>query len=68
MGEVLTTMKIMPDSPEVDLDAIKATIIATYTRKPYDKNTSPNHPSLSAKGSVLFSDKEGKAWSIQLLM
>ena len=27
MGEVLTTMKIMPDSPEVDLDAMKATII-----------------------------------------
>ena len=26
MGEVLTTMKIMPDSPEEDLDAIKATI------------------------------------------
>jgi elongation factor 1-beta len=26
MGEVLTTMKIMPDSPEVDLEAIKATI------------------------------------------
>ena len=26
MGEVLTTMKIMPDSPDVDLDAIKATI------------------------------------------
>ena len=25
MGEVLTTMKIMPDSPDVDLDAIKAT-------------------------------------------
>ena len=26
MGEVLTTMKIMPDSPEVDLEAIKAAI------------------------------------------
>ena len=26
MGEVLTTMKIMPDSPEIDLEAIKATI------------------------------------------
>ena len=26
MGEVLTTMKIMPDSPEVDLETIKATI------------------------------------------
>ena len=26
MGEVLTTMKIMPDSPEVDLAAIKETI------------------------------------------
>ena len=26
MGEVLTTMKIMPDSPDVDLEAIKATI------------------------------------------
>ena len=26
MGEVLTTMKIMPDSPEEDLEAIKATI------------------------------------------
>ena len=26
MGEVLTTMKIVPDSPDVDLDAIKATI------------------------------------------
>ena len=26
MGDVLTTMKIMPDSPDVDLDAIKATI------------------------------------------
>ena len=26
MGEVLTTMKIMPDSPDVDLDAIKSTI------------------------------------------
>ena len=26
MGEVLTTMKIMPESPEEDLDAIKATI------------------------------------------
>ena len=26
MGEVLTTMKIMPESPEVDLDAIKSTI------------------------------------------
>ena len=26
MGEVLTTMKIMPDSPEVDLEAIKSTI------------------------------------------
>ena len=24
MGEVLTTMKIMPDSPDVDLEAIKA--------------------------------------------
>ena len=26
MGEVLTTMKIMPDSPEEDLEAIKSTI------------------------------------------
>ena len=26
MGEVLTTMKIMPDSPEIDLDTIKAAI------------------------------------------
>lgn len=26
MGDVLTTMKIMPDSPDVDLDAIKTTI------------------------------------------
>ena len=26
MGEVLTTMKIMPDSPDVDLEAIKKTI------------------------------------------
>ena len=26
MGEVLTTMKIMPDSPEVDLEAIKSAI------------------------------------------
>ncbi len=26
MGEVLTTMKIMPESPEEDLEAIKATI------------------------------------------
>ena len=26
MGEVLTTMKIMPDSPDVDLEAIKTTI------------------------------------------
>ncbi len=26
MGEVLTTMKIMPESPDVDLEAIKATI------------------------------------------
>ena len=26
MGDVLTTMIIMPDSPDVDLDAIKATI------------------------------------------
>ena len=26
MGEVLTTMKIMPDSPDLDLEAIKATI------------------------------------------
>ncbi|MBE6490283.1 MAG: elongation factor 1-beta [Methanobrevibacter sp.] len=26
MGEVLTTMKIMPDSPDVDLEAIKAAI------------------------------------------
>ncbi|MEE3491074.1 elongation factor 1-beta [uncultured Methanobrevibacter sp.] len=26
MGEVLTTMKIMPDSPEEDLEAIKETI------------------------------------------
>ena len=26
MGEVLTTMKIMPDSPDVDLESIKATI------------------------------------------
>ena len=26
MGEVLTTMKVMPDSPDVDLEAIKATI------------------------------------------
>ena len=26
MGEVLTTMKIMPDSPDIDLEAIKATI------------------------------------------
>ncbi len=26
MGEVLTTMKIMPDSPDVDLDAIKSAI------------------------------------------
>ena len=26
MGEVLTTMKIMPDSPDVDLEAIKSTI------------------------------------------
>ena len=26
MGEVLTTMKIMPESPEEDLDAIKSTI------------------------------------------
>ena len=26
MGDVLTTMKIMPDSPDVDLDAIKSTI------------------------------------------
>ena len=26
MGEVLTTMKIMPDSPEIDLEAIKETI------------------------------------------
>ena len=26
MGEVLTTMKIMPDSPEEDLEAIKANI------------------------------------------
>ena len=26
MGEVLTTMKIMPESPEVDLEAIKSTI------------------------------------------
>ena len=26
MGEVLTTMKIMPESPEEDLAAIKATI------------------------------------------
>ncbi len=26
MGEVLTTMKIMPESPEVDLEAIKSAI------------------------------------------
>ncbi len=26
MGEVLTTMKIMPESPEEDLEAIKSTI------------------------------------------
>ena len=26
MGEVLTTMKIMPDSPDEDLEAIKETI------------------------------------------
>ena len=26
MGEVLTTMKIMPDSPEIDLEGIKETI------------------------------------------
>ena len=26
MGEVLTTMKIMPDSPDIDLEAIKSTI------------------------------------------
>ena len=26
MGEVLTTMKIMPDSPDVDLESIKSTI------------------------------------------
>ncbi len=26
MGEVLTTMKIMPDSPDIDLEAIKETI------------------------------------------
>ncbi|MDO5824217.1 elongation factor 1-beta [Methanobrevibacter sp.] len=26
MGEVLTTMKIMPESPDVDLEAIKSTI------------------------------------------
>ena len=26
MGEVLTTMKIMPESPEVDLEALKETI------------------------------------------
>ena len=26
MGEVLTTMKIMPDRPDIDLEAIKSTI------------------------------------------
>ena len=26
MGEVLTTMKIMPDSPDIDLETIKSTI------------------------------------------
>ena len=26
MGEVLTTMKIMPDSPDIDLEGIKSTI------------------------------------------
>ena len=26
MGEVLTTMKIMPDSPDIDWEAIKSTI------------------------------------------
>ena len=26
MGEVLTTMKIMPDSPDIDLESIKSTI------------------------------------------
>ena len=26
MGEVLTTMKIMPDSPDIDLETIKETI------------------------------------------
>ena len=29
MGEVLTTMKIMPDSPEEDLQAIKSKIEAS---------------------------------------
>ena len=31
MGEVLTTMKIMPESPEEDLEAIKATIESSMT-------------------------------------
>ena len=26
MGEVLTTMKIMPDSPDIDLESIKEAI------------------------------------------
>ena len=31
MGEVLTTMKIMPDSPDVDLESIKSTIESSMT-------------------------------------
>ena len=30
MGEVLTTMKIMPDSPDVDLEAIKSATLKPF--------------------------------------
>lgn len=43
MGEVLTTMKIMPDSPDIDLDAIKSTIESSMpeSAKLYDMAEEP---------------------------
>ena len=36
MGEVLTTMKIMPDSPDIDLESIKEAIKNSRTKDAKD--------------------------------
>ena len=65
MAEVLATMKIMPESPEVDLDALKETIenagfLVEDDKLIIQRKLSKEDYGLGDNGSFVFNDNADK--------